>query len=269
VQARALSLDLGPVPVGQYRLTGHSDVVGNPVYLLLERRVKHASETLRYTVDPGSVQMIQTGLCAERLRANLGRYGKFDLTFTPAASGRAGCRGLADLPFGASRRATATGLLRLVTHTRHFGTITFRRLPARFVNPAPRSLQQPVRATVAHGVFLDDAGLSGLFSAWLPPRGPVQEGVELYRQVGPVGIDSQIQEWGLPRTLFTADEAESARVRWAGPWLSGSTAFLASRLRAHRADGRLIGRLTVRSGGVGVRDIIKPGHPLPAILGVQ
>lgn len=266
--ARALTLELGPVPVGHYLLTGYSDVVGNPVYLQLERRVKHASDTLQYTVDPGSVQTIQTGLCSQRLRANLARYGKFDLTFTPAVSGRAGCRGLADLPFGASRRATATGLLRLATHTRHFGTITFRRLPARFVNPEPRSLQ-PARGTVARGTFLDDAGLSGLFSAWLPRRGPVQEGVELYRQVGPVGIDAQIQEWALPRAFFTADEAESARVRWAGPWLSGSTTFLASRLRAHRADGRLIGRLTVRSGSTGVRDIIEPGHPLPAILGVQ
>ncbi len=262
--ARALTLELGPVPVGHYRLTGQRDVVGNPVYLLLERRMKHASDTLQYTVDPGSVQTIQTGLCSERLRANLGRYGKIDLTFTPTASGRAGCRGLADLPFGASRRATATGRLRLVTHTRYFGTITFHRLAARFVNPEPRSLQG-VQGTVAHGTFLDDAG--GLFSAWLPRRGPVQEEFGLSRQVGPVGIDAQIQEWALPRAFFTADQAKSARVRWGGPWLSGSTTFLASRLHAHA--GRLIGRLTVRSGSTGVHDIIKPGHPFPAILSIH
>ena len=194
------------------------------------------------------------------IKANLGTYGKIDLTFS-AGSGRItpGCPG----SYLSQHAGTLRGTFHFVSGSTDFKTINQESLRGFSATAKKAPSCKPPTKNVAHGTSLDVISLvgsvgSGLFDDFNIQRDTKGRVIEQFFVLDSshvkqgVVITHAIDVAKLPASAFTnAADLSSANAMASGQFMSGSVAFTSTSKIGNTASGSVTGSITAKFDGLG------------------
>ncbi|MDQ6820250.1 MAG: hypothetical protein M3076_07925 [Actinomycetota bacterium] len=251
VQVRAYKMQLLAVTQGK----NHGDLVA-----ISFSRGTSADKQEHYYQFTKHVQVhLAPGGASGTIKANLGTYGKIDLTFS-AGGGRItpGCPG----SFLSQHAGTLKGTFHFVSGSSYFKTINNGSLRAFSATSKKAPSCKPPTKNATHGTSLDVDSIGspgrGSFKDFNIQRDPKGRVIEQFLILDSsqakkgVVIARAIDVAKLPASAFTnAADLSSANAVASGQFMSGSVAFTSSTTVGNTASGTVSGSITAKFDGLG------------------
>jgi hypothetical protein len=201
------------------------------------------------------------------IKANLGTYGKIDLTFS-AGSGRItpGCPG----SYLSQHAGTLSGTFHFLSGSSYFKTINQGSLRGFSATAKKAPSCKPPTKSVSHGTSLDVTSLVGAVGSGLLDDFNIQRDLKGHIIEQCLMLDSSHAKEGvviaraidvakLPPSAFTnAADLSSANATASGQFMSGSVAFTSTAKFGNTASGSVSGSITAKFDGLGAVTVPVP-----------